>query len=746
MNSYVKRICLYTVVSILTIAGISLAQNCTLYVQAADDAKIHYLTLPGNTEGILLECNGKFGMVDSGEDNDYPDGEDERYPYREGIIEGQGTEDRVIEYLKSLGVTTDNFEFYIGTHAHSDHIGSADEVIREFHPKRVYIQEYKDSYIRNSGRLWDNLYCYDNMIQAAKDVNASIILGFDNEAPLYPEKLTVTGRITLKKPEISDEMTEAEVNEENPEKLLIKLWNDEFNEEVEEKEITASSQSIDVEFVGAAKYAEDGHEISYSVTVEKDDEPLDCFVDISYSEDVTHEDNIGCDHFSLGGGMDIQICNYGDFYKSENAVNDANDFSLGVLVVANGKRVFLSGDINNSEDGRYAEARLLEELGHVDILTLGHHGASGSNGYSYVSGLSPEIMVLSGDYHYVSEMLDNDGYNLFETLQIMSEKGVPLYVTGWFENDMDAIVFSLGDQITSNIPKETRKIAYTKYCSGGIALCYHNGLQEKYNGWLNSNGYISYFDNSVYGLKTKKWMQDSNGDYHYFDGSGVCKVGWLLYGGKYYYLGPDIIMQTGWQSISGRDYYFYPTGELATGWQKKDDGNWLFYDSKGNVVIGWLKSAGYWYYLDENGYMLTGKQEINGEIYYLTSNGKMKTGWNEEDGVWFYYNSNGSMKKGWLKYNAGWYYLDKNGYMLTGKQEIDGETYYFTSSGKMKIGWNKEGTQWYYYGSSGAMCTNTWIDGKYYLKSDGTMAVSEWVDSERYYVDQNGCWVPGEIK
>ena len=65
----------------------------------------------------------------------------------------------------NLGVTQENFEFYIGTHPHSDHIGTADEVIEEFHPKRVYIQEYKDSYISNPAALWDNLYVYDQMLQ-----------------------------------------------------------------------------------------------------------------------------------------------------------------------------------------------------------------------------------------------------------------------------------------------------------------------------------------------------------------------------------------------------------------------------------------------------------------------------------------------------------------------------------------------------------------------------------------------------
>ena len=124
-------------------SGISTVQAATTdSTFHSTDGTIHFLTLNHNTDAILIECDGKFGMVDSGEDNDYPDGSDPRYPLRAGITKGLGFENQVISYLKSMGVTKDNFEFYIGTHPHSDHIGSADEIIRAFHPKRVYLEPY----------------------------------------------------------------------------------------------------------------------------------------------------------------------------------------------------------------------------------------------------------------------------------------------------------------------------------------------------------------------------------------------------------------------------------------------------------------------------------------------------------------------------------------------------------------------------------------------------------------------------
>ena len=127
------------VIALVLVVAMLLTFVQPIQAQAASNAKIHFLALPGNTLSVLVECNGRFGMIDSGEDNDDPDGSDPRYPV---TSPAQGFEKEVLAYLKSVGVTKDNFDFYIGTHPHSDHIGSADEVIREFQPKRVYLQEY----------------------------------------------------------------------------------------------------------------------------------------------------------------------------------------------------------------------------------------------------------------------------------------------------------------------------------------------------------------------------------------------------------------------------------------------------------------------------------------------------------------------------------------------------------------------------------------------------------------------------
>ncbi len=66
------------------------------------------------------------------------------------------------------GVTSSNLAFYLGTHAHSDHIDNADDIIKKFHPKVILSPEYSDKWITNPNGLWDNQWIYDNMINAAK--------------------------------------------------------------------------------------------------------------------------------------------------------------------------------------------------------------------------------------------------------------------------------------------------------------------------------------------------------------------------------------------------------------------------------------------------------------------------------------------------------------------------------------------------------------------------------------------------
>ena len=136
---------------------------------ASGPTRIHFLSTQGAADAILLESRGVFAMIDGGEGLGAPDGSDPRYPWRDGIEDpSKGDTEWVLGYMRRHGVTSSNLAFYLGTHAHSDHIDNADDIIYEFHPQVILTPEYSDEWITDKSRLWDNQWCYDNMMTAAR--------------------------------------------------------------------------------------------------------------------------------------------------------------------------------------------------------------------------------------------------------------------------------------------------------------------------------------------------------------------------------------------------------------------------------------------------------------------------------------------------------------------------------------------------------------------------------------------------
>ena len=207
-------------------------------VKAAGETKIHFISLNSTTDAILLESNGHFGMVDSGEDWDYPDGV--IYPLRAGVTRGIGYEQQVIHYLKSIGV--EKLDFYIATHSHSDHIGSGDEILDAFPTDRLYINRYDDSYIidahgsdpddpyyhgrADESRLWDNQYVYDQIIEAAQRNGTQIITDLELEENAQYRNLTL-GDMSIQLmncyKNIDENGTVVPVADENDNSIVVKV-------------------------------------------------------------------------------------------------------------------------------------------------------------------------------------------------------------------------------------------------------------------------------------------------------------------------------------------------------------------------------------------------------------------------------------------------------------------------------------------------------------------------------------------
>ena len=93
----------------LAVVGAFLGLSWYGNVQAQESSgnKIHFINVhEGGSDAIILESNGHFAMVDTGEDYDFPDGSDSRYPWRQGIntTYKHVLTDRVFRRLKELGV------------------------------------------------------------------------------------------------------------------------------------------------------------------------------------------------------------------------------------------------------------------------------------------------------------------------------------------------------------------------------------------------------------------------------------------------------------------------------------------------------------------------------------------------------------------------------------------------------------------------------------------------------------------
>ncbi len=90
---------------------------------ANGDDRIHFLNT-ANSDAILIESNGRFALVDSGEGNSNP----------RRKTEYQGFEEVVLDYLKKAALSTDGkvyLDFILATHCHYDHIGAFPAIVAD---------------------------------------------------------------------------------------------------------------------------------------------------------------------------------------------------------------------------------------------------------------------------------------------------------------------------------------------------------------------------------------------------------------------------------------------------------------------------------------------------------------------------------------------------------------------------------------------------------------------------------------
>ena len=685
-------------------------------VQAdASNNRIHFINTKGvsGSDAIILESNGHYALIDMGEDYDFPDGEDPRYPSRVGISRQNDyvLEDRLFRHMKHLGIQ--KLDFILGTHVHSDHIGSADEVLKRYPVDRFYLKRYSDERITSKWRLWDNLFNYDNAVKTALERGVTLVQDITEK-----ESHFTLGDMDIQLYNYK--------NEYDSDGKLKRVYDDNSNSIV--AVVTVAGKKI---YLGGdldnAEGAEDklGPEIG-KVDMMKWNHHYDAHI----SNTIPFLDSLSPSMVVHTSAADANLATTRDYLKkhgievvhASSQTKDATVFTISRNGFTN-----VSDSLPNiptvserwyKEDG-YWKYRLSD-----DQMAIGWRKINGI--YYFFNG---QGQMQAGRWLHLNdsrEKPDGNWYYLNNNGQMQD--------TGWFKHDGTwYYIASSGARSYSQLVEiDGQKYLFDKDGKMLTGLQVYNGKKMVFasSGALQSEG------------KASSWQKIAS-NWYYYDEDGILTVGKKDIKGTTYYFDKEGIMQTGWALVDGKWYYFANSGAMQTGWQWQDKG-WQYYTSSGAMKTDWLKSGESWYYLDpETGIMAVGSQEINGKNYFFKSSGIMQVGWQWVNDSWHYYTSTGALQTGWLKDGGTWYYLDaKEGTMLIGLHAVNGEQYYFSTSGAMQTGWKWIDGQYRYFQASGAMKTG-WIkdQGKWYYleKETGIMLVGlHKVNGQTYYFGPNG--------
>ena len=720
--------------------------------------RIHFINTKGATgsDAIILESNGHYALIDMGEDYDFPDGSNPRYPARFGISTNNGyvLEDRLFRHMKYLGVK--KLDFILGTHVHSDHIGAADEVLKRYPVGKLYLKKYTDERITSKWRLWDNLFNYDNALKTAREKGVTVVQDIKTEDSRFKLGDMDVQLYNYK-------------NEYGPDGKLKKVYDDNSNSLV--AVVTVAGKRI---YLGGDLDNAEGAEDKLGPVIGKVDMmKWNHHYDAKISNTLPFLDSLAPSTVVHTSSSDANLASTRDYLKKKNIqvvhassqTQDATVFNISNTGFTNVSDSFPNIPTVTEkwykEDG-YWKYRLSDNQ-----MAIGWHRLDDGD-YYFFNGKGQ--MQASTWLHLVDvkDKVEGNWYYLNSNGKMQYE--------GWFKQGGSwYYISSTGARLYNELAeiggqkylfdKDGKMLTGLQVFNGKKMFFASNGslqTQGRASSWQKLGSSWYYYDKD--GIRTVGLKQISgatyyfnqngimqtgwaflDGHWNYFASSGAMKTGWVKDKDTWYYLDKDGVMLTGLQEINGSRYYLNASGAMQTGWKWLDN-HYYYFASSGAMKTGWLKDKDIWYYLDKDGVMLTGLQEINGSRYYLNASGAMQTGWKWLDNHYYYFTGSGAMKTGWLKDKDTWYYLDKEGIMLTGLQEIDGSRYYLNASGAMQTGWKWLDNHYYYFTGSGSMKTG-WFKDKglwYYLDNEGIMLTGlQEINGARYYLNASGAMETG---
>lgn len=512
-----------------------------------------------------MESNGHFAMIDVGEDYDFPDGSNPKYPLRPGI----GTSykhvmtDRVFRHLKELGVR--KLDFILVTHTHSDHIGNMDEILDKYPVDRIYMKRYDDSRITDKNRLWDNLYGYDNAIKAANRNGVKLIQDISADESHFQ-----FGDMDI-------QLYNYE-NETDSSGELKKIWDDNSNSLI--SVVKVNGKKI---YLGGDLDNVHGAEDKYGPLIGKVD-----LMKFNHHKD-TEKSNTKNFILNLSPEIIVQTSDaVPGFYDSpivDNPEYIAWLDSLGIKRINAASTEYDATVFDIRKDGF---VNISTSYKPIPSFQAGWHKSAYGNWWYQAPDSTGEYAVgwneIEGEWYYFNQM------------GILLQNQWKKWNNRWFY---------LTDSGTA--AKNWKKIDGIWY--------YFNKENQMEIGWVNTGGQSYYLSND--GSMKTGWLQ-YKGQWYYFAQSGEMKTGWVKDKETWYYMDSTGIMKTGEIEVAGQHYYLEDSGAMKQGWLKKANA-WYFYKEDGSRAVGWIKDKDKWYFLKENGQLLVNGKTPEG--YTVDSSG-----------------------------------------------------------------------------------------------------------------------------
>ena len=515
-----------------------------IHAQEGNGNKIHYINVsPTNlgSDAILLESNGHYAMIDTGEDYDFPDGSDPRYPYHDGTNTDYRNvmTERVMRHLKNVGVET--LDFILITHAHSDHIGNADELMENFNVNKVYMKRYSDSRITDKERLWDSQYNYDKVLAVASQKGIPVIqdiskeqahfsLG-DMDIQLYNyENKYTNGQLT---PVVDDNSNSIiSVITVNGKRIftagdlnnLDYLNEDRYGPIIGKVDMMKFNHHFEAEFSNTTNFLQNLHP---SIVVQ------------TSSSDPWKNQHVATDVIQ-------QLKSYGtELIKASSAEYEATVFDIRT-----------DGFVNIST--QYPRIPSFTAKWYVEDDAWKYRYTSGEHAIGWSE--------IAGRYYF------------FKGNGAMLESQWKKWRSRWF------------------YLQDSGEMA-TKWKFINDSWYFFNIYGQMETGWASSDGQWYYLSKDGDMQKGWKWIDKA---WYYFAESGEMKTGWVKDKDNWYYLNSDGKMKTGELQLDKYEYVLANDGHMLTGW----NGNYYYRASGERAKEAWTEIDGKWYYFKANGELL----------------------------------------------------------------------------------------------------------------------------------------------